>query len=78
MSEQSQKIRLPLQLSPRHQQVLRLLGSGETTQGIANELRISPKTVEGHRVCLMRRVNLWSYQQLTKLALRLGLTEIDV
>ena len=78
MSEQSQKIRLPLQLSARQQQVLRLLGSGETTQGIANELRISLKTVEFHRMNLMRRVNLWSYQQLTKLALRLGLTEIDV
>jgi DNA-binding NarL/FixJ family response regulator len=78
MSEQSQKIRLPLQLTLRQQQVLRLLGAGETTKGIAGELGISPKTVEEHRANLMRRVNLWSYQQLTKLALRLGLTEIDV
>ena len=78
MSQESLKIRVPCHLPTRELQVLRLLSCGETTIGIAQELKISPKTVEYFRMSLMKRVKLWNYQDLTKLALRLGLTEINV
>lgn len=78
MSQESLAIRVPCHLPARQQQVLRLLGSGYTTEAIAAELKISAKTVALHRMELMRRVKLWNYQDLTKLALRLGLTEINV
>lgn len=78
MSIQSQTIRQPWQLSRRQRDILSLLADGETTQGIALHLHLSAKTVEYHRKVLMDKVNLHSYQELTKLALRLGLTQPDV
>ena len=78
MSIQSQSIRTGLQLSRRQRDILSLLADGETTKGMALHLHLSEKTVEYHRKVLMDKVNLHSYQELTKLALRLGLTQADV
>lgn len=78
MSEQSKRIRLAIQLSRRQREVLRLTAEGETTVGIGIALGLAPKTVEYHRKILMDRTNLHSYQELTKLALRLGLSTINV
>ena len=78
MSAKSLQIRAACDLRTREREVLELLAAGETTQGIALSLRISPKTVEFHRHNLMARTGLHCYQELTKLALRLGLSAIDV
>ena len=78
MSAKSPQIRIPQSLPPRQRQILELIADGRETKSIALELGISPKTVEFHRLNLMHRTDLFTYQHLTKFALRLGLTEIDV
>ena len=78
MSSRSQTIRIPAHLPPRQRQVLQHLANGETTGSIAHILNISCKTVEFHRLNLMSRTGLFTYQHLTKLAIRLGLTTLDV
>lgn len=78
MSQLSQKIRVPGDLTVRHRQILELLAKGETTQEIAMNLHLSAKAIEFHRKSLMDKTGLRSYQELTKLALRLGLAEVDV
>ena len=78
MSAQSIHIRSPNQINPRQRTVLTLLAAGQNTKCIAIEMGISEKTVEYHRLQLMSAVGLFSYPQLTQLALRLGMITITV
>ncbi|MDP2360373.1 MAG: response regulator transcription factor, partial [bacterium] len=64
-------------LSPREREVLQLLAEGAGTRQIAARLNLSPKTVESHRAMLMEKLGLHSVAELTKLAIREGLTPID-
>lgn len=78
MSEKSQKIRIACDLPKRQREVLRLIAEGYTSKAIGITLDSSPKTIEYHRAELMKRIGLGDVAHMTKLALRLGLTEIDV
>jgi len=64
-------------LSDRERQVLQLLAEGKTTKQIARTLHISPKTVEGHRTKIMNKLDIDSVANLTKYAIREGLTFVD-
>ena len=64
------------ELSSREKEVLQLLSEGSTTKGIAAELGVSPKTVESHRKQVMKKLGLHSIAELTKYAIREGLTPI--
>jgi DNA-binding NarL/FixJ family response regulator len=61
-------------LSGREREVLQLLAEGCSTRDIANALHLSNKTVETHRQQLMRKLDLHSVAELTKFAVREGLT----
>jgi len=61
-------------LTQREREVLQLLAEGRTTKQIGARLRISPKTVETHRAQLARKLRLRTVAELTKLAVRLGIT----
>jgi DNA-binding NarL/FixJ family response regulator len=61
-------------LSPRERQVLKLVSDGMRTKEIANCLGIGTKTVDTHRQEIMARLNLHSVAELTKYAIREGLT----
>ena len=61
------------QLTPRQREILQLIAEGETTKGIALLLKLSPKTVEYHRMQLMQRLNIYDIPGLVRLALRMGL-----
>ena len=61
-------------LSQREREVLQLLAEGKTTKQIGRKLHISPKTVEGHRLRLMSKLNMDSVAKLTKYAVQQGLT----
>jgi DNA-binding CsgD family transcriptional regulator len=50
------------------------VAEGKTTKQIGRYLHISPKTVEGHRLRIMTRLNINSIAQLTKYAVQEGLT----
>lgn len=65
------------ELSSRETQVLRLLAEGHTTKDIAAQLHVSIKTVESHRARIMEKLSLRTVAQLTKYAIRQGLTTVD-
>ena len=65
--------RAPLQLSPREQEVLKLLAQGYTNQEVATRLYLSVKTIETHRARIVDKLGLRSRADLTRYALEMGL-----
>ena len=61
-------------LSPREREVLQLLAEGKTSALIGESLHISIKTVETHRQQIMVKLKIRSVAELTKYAIREGLT----
>jgi DNA-binding NarL/FixJ family response regulator len=61
-------------LGNREREVLALLADGKRSSEIAAQLRISPGTVEAHRRNIMRKLGLHSIAELTKYAIRKGIT----
>jgi DNA-binding NarL/FixJ family response regulator len=65
-------------LTPREQQIMRLLAEGCSSKEIAEELNISPKTVENHRANIMNKLGLHGTVELVRYAARLGLIDVDL
>jgi DNA-binding NarL/FixJ family response regulator len=61
-------------LSAREREVLILIASGKTSTEIAAKLSISAGTVEAHRRNIMTKLGLHTIAELTKYAVREGLT----
>ena len=64
-------------LSAREREVLQLLAEGKTSKEIANSLSVSVKTVESHRSQIMDKLGIRTVAELTKFAVREGLTPLD-
>lgn len=64
-------------LSNREREIVQLITEGKTTKEIASKLFISIKTVETHRQHIMEKLNCHSIAELTKFAIREGLTSLD-
>ena len=64
-------------LTAREREVLQLIAEGLKTKDIATRIHVSVKTVETHRQQVMRKLNAKSIAELTKIALREGLTSLD-
>ncbi len=64
-------------LSTRETEVLQLLAAGKSTADMARELGVSVKTIETHRRQIMHKLGLHSVAELTKYAVREGLTSLD-
>ena len=64
-------------LSPREREVLQLLAEGMSAKEIAAFLHISRKTVESHRRRIMDKLGIQNIAQLTKFAIREGLTTLN-
>jgi DNA-binding NarL/FixJ family response regulator len=64
-------------LTAREREVLQLLAEGWSTKQIASHLHISVKTVETHRRRIMEKLGLRSIAELTKYAIREGLTSLE-
>lgn len=62
-------------LTPRQQEILRLLAQGLSNGQIASRLSISIKTVETHRAGLMSRLNIFDIVGLVRYAVRHGFIE---
>ena len=56
-------------LSAREREVLDLVVTGKANKVIANELGLSPKTIEVHRARLMKKLNVSSVAELVQLSL---------
>jgi len=65
-------------LSPREQEVMRLLAEGLSRNEIAQRLFISPKTVENHRTNIMNKLDLHSTMDLIRYSAKLGLIDVDL
>jgi len=63
-------------LSPREREVLQLIAEGKTTLQIADVMHVSAKTIETHRHHIMQKLQISSIAELTKYAIREGLTGI--
>jgi DNA-binding NarL/FixJ family response regulator len=61
-------------LGRREREVLQLLAEGHTSPEIGTQLHIATSTVEVHRRNIMRKLELHSIAELTKYAIRNGLT----
>lgn len=65
----------PSTLGKREREVLKLLSEGLRSARIADQLHIAPCTVEVHRRNIMRKLNLHTVAELTKYAIREGITQ---
>jgi len=64
-------------LSAREREVLQLIAEGWSTKQIATHLYVSIKTIETHRRQIMKKLDLHTIADLTKYAIREGLTSIE-
>lgn len=68
--------KIPRTLSPREREVLRLIAEGKSSKDVASELGIALPTVETHRRQIMGKLQLRTIAELTKYAIREGLTSV--
>ena len=64
-------------LTPREREVLQLMAEGKSTKEIAYSFNLSVKTVEVHRQRIMEKLDIHSVAELTKYAIREGLTPLE-
>lgn len=64
-------------LTPREREILQLIADGKNAKEIAHAFDVSLKTVENQRHGIMKKLNLYSIAELTKYAIREGLTTLD-
>ena len=67
---------LPL-LTAKEREVLQLVAEGKSTKEIASQLNVSVKTAETHRQHIMEKLGIHSVAELTKYAVREGLTSLE-
>jgi len=65
-------------LTPREQEVMRLISEGLSTKQVGKKLFISPKTVENHRSNIMNKLDIHSIHELVRYAAKLGLIDVDL
>ena len=63
------------QLTPREEEIVKLVAEAHTTRQIAEILHLSEKTVENHRGNAMRKLGMRDRVELVRYAIRRGLIE---
>jgi DNA-binding NarL/FixJ family response regulator len=63
------------ELTPREQEIVKLVAEAHTTRQIAEILHLSEKTVENHRGNAMRKLGMRDRVELVRYAIRRGLIE---
>jgi DNA-binding NarL/FixJ family response regulator len=66
-----------VELSERESEILQLIAEGKSTKNAADQLHLSIKTIETHRLNIMRKIGVRSVAGLTKYAIREGLTTLE-
>lgn len=64
-------------LTQREREILRMIADGKNPKEIAFAGKVSIKTIENQRNGIMKKLNLFSIAELTKYAIREGLTNLD-
>ncbi len=65
------------ELTPREREVVQLVAEGLSAAMIAERLNVSPSTIDTHRKNAMTKLGLKSVAELTKYAVRSGLTSLE-
>lgn len=65
------------QLTNRDHEILQMIAEGKRNPDIAKILKISTRTVENHRFNLMKKLDIHSVAELTKFAIREGITSLN-
>ena len=74
--EGAAKLPSVVSLTPREQEVVRLLGEGKSTREVAQKLNMAVKTAETHRAHIMHKLDLHSITDVVLYAVRNGLIPI--
>jgi len=64
-------------LTTRERQVLQLIAEGKTNRQIAEDLSLAVKTIDTHRMRLMRKLNIHDQTTLVKFAVRKGIVTLQ-
>ncbi|MBI1805667.1 MAG: response regulator transcription factor [Ignavibacteria bacterium] len=64
-------------LTPKEREILQLIAEGTSTKEIATILHVSIPTIDTHRQHIMEKLNLFTVAELTKYAIREGLTSLE-
>ncbi len=64
-------------LTSREREVLQLVAEGKSTKQVALDLHVSTKTIEANRRKIMEKLDIHSVAELTKYAVREGLTSLE-
>ena len=67
----------PAFLTDRECELVQLYAEGHATKEIADRLNLSIKTVDTHRRNIMEKLDITSIAELTKFAIRKGMTSVD-
>jgi len=65
------------QVTPREREIFKLIAEGHTSREIADMLFLSLRTVQGHRLKIIEKLNLHNRTELIKYAMRKGLVNLD-
>ena len=65
----------PAELTPREQEVVKLIAEAHTNKEIAQILHLSEKTVESHRAHVLQKLGMRDRVELVRYAIRKGLVE---
>ena len=75
-TDNDQDTRQPL-LTKRELEVLQLIADGKSSKEIAFHYGLSVKTIENQRLSIMKKLDLFSVAELTKYAVRIGVSSIE-
>lgn len=64
-------------LTGKEREELQLIAEGKSTKKAARILHVSVKTVDARRRDIMKKLDMYSIAELTKFAIRAGLTSVD-
>lgn len=75
--DQAQPSQASAALSNREREVLQLLVEGKSSKEIAHVIDVATRTVDLHRQNIMKKLDLYSVAELTKYAIREGITPLE-
>jgi two-component system, NarL family, response regulator NreC len=78
LAESNQGYTRPNVLTAREQEVMKLLAEGRTVREVASELSLSVKTIEAHKLNLMRKLDIHNRASLVEYAIQTGVIAAPV
>jgi DNA-binding NarL/FixJ family response regulator len=71
------KTKTQIKLTSRDRHIIQLIAEGKSIKEISRIIKISTKTADANRRAIMNKLNIYNTAELTKYAIREGLTSLD-